>query len=209
MPNLATPVDLAQHVRESTLDAHRAAEERPFIVALMSGELSLADYTRYLAQFAWVYQALEARLPRPTDPPLVDSRLYRLPAIESDLRALGVTDWRTEHPALRATAAYAAHLLALDPDDLPRYLAHHYTRYLGDLSGGQIIARLVGRHYGATAEQLSFYHFEGIDAVVPFKRAYRDGLNDLGLDAAATDSFVEEVSASYAFNSAIFDELAA
>jgi heme oxygenase len=92
---------------------------------------------------------------------------------------------------------------------LPRYLAHHYTRYLGDLSGGQIIARLVARHYGATTDQLGFYHFEGIESVVPFKRAYRDALNGLDLDPAATDDFIEEVNTSYAFNSAIFDELAA
>lgn len=211
MPNLglAAPVDFAQHVRESSLEAHRDAEQRPFIVALMGGELSLGDYTRYLAQFAHVYEALEEREPKSDDPALVDARLTRFSAIESDLAALGVSDWRAEHPAMRATEAYASHLRALDLDDLPRYLAHHYTRYLGDLSGGQAISRLVARHYSATPEQLSFYRFDGIEEIVPFKREYREGLNNLGLDPQGVDRFVEEVNAAYRFNSAIFDELAA
>ncbi|MDP1788923.1 MAG: biliverdin-producing heme oxygenase, partial [Rhodoglobus sp.] len=78
MPNLSSDsatVDLAQHVRESSLDAHRAAEERPFIVALMHGELTLADYTRYLAQLAYVYEALEARPRRDDDPSFLDPAL--------------------------------------------------------------------------------------------------------------------------------------
>ena len=209
MPNLgvAPEIDFAQHVRESTLDAHRAAEERPFIVGLMRGELSLDDYTRYLAQFAHVYEALESRTRRADDPAILDPRLDRSAVISGDLAALGVADWREEHPPLRATAAYTAHLQAIPSDDLPRFLAHHYTRYLGDLSGGQAISRLVARHYAATDEQLGFFRFAGIDEIVPYKRAYREGLNGLALDDEGIDTFVEEVNASYRFNSAIFDEL--
>ena len=43
-------LDVAALVREASADDHRAAETRGFITALMGGELSLADYTRYLAQ---------------------------------------------------------------------------------------------------------------------------------------------------------------
>ncbi|MFC6355095.1 biliverdin-producing heme oxygenase [Luethyella okanaganae] len=200
--------DVAQHVRESTLDAHRDAEERPFIVALLKGELTLDDYTRYLAQYCYVYQALEARAAL-SDGPVFDPNLARLTAIESDLAALGVVDRQTEHPPLRATSTYAAHLRALPPNDLARYLAHHYTRYLGDLSGGQVIARLVSHHYAATPEQLSFFRFDDIDDIVHYKRAYRAALNKLALSFDEVDALVEEVNAAYHFNSAIFDELAA
>jgi heme oxygenase len=209
MPNLpdAPAIDLAQRVREATQGAHSAAETRPFIADLMGGALSLADYERYLAQYAWVYEALEARGHRADDPAILDPALDRFSAIESDLGALGAGDWRAKHPMLESTAAYVRHLTAIRPDDLPRYLAHHYTRYLGDLSGGQAIARLVARHYGATDAQLSFYRFDGIDAV-PFKRAYRDDLDALGFDEAESTIFVDEASAAFRFNSAMFDDLA-
>ncbi|UOE45544.1 heme oxygenase (biliverdin-producing) [Agromyces larvae] len=209
-PDTATePLDVAALVRAASADDHRAAETRGFVTALMGGELSLADYTRYLAQFAWVYEALEARGARDGDPSVFDPMLARMAAIESDLAALGASDWRESHPPLAATAAYAAHLREVGDDDV-RYLAHHYTRYLGDLSGGQAIAALVARHYGATPEQLSFYRFDlGEDGPVRYKRRYREAMNALALEPEQVDRLVDEVRASFRFNSAIFEELAA
>jgi heme oxygenase len=196
-------------VRERTMSAHRDAESRPFIVALMKGELSLASYVDYLAQLAWLYEALESRGHHAGDPAILDPRLDRLNAIESDLAALDAPDWRTTHPALPATSAYATHLAGIRAEDLPRYLGHHYTRYLGDLSGGQAISRLVGRHYGATPEQLSYYRFEGITDLVPYKRDYRDALNALPFTAVEAETFVSEAALAFTLNQAIFDELGA
>lgn len=207
MPNLtAEQLDLSTRVRERTMMAHRNAESRPFIVSLMKGELSLDDYTRYLAQLAWVYEALESRQAQPSDPGILDARLARSAAIDADLSALGASDWRGAHPASTATERYTAHLRSIAQDDLPRYLAHHYTRYLGDLSGGQAIARLVARHYGATEQQLSYYRFD-VEDIVHFKRAYRDGMDAIGFDAEQADVFCAEADAAFGFNSDIFDAL--
>lgn len=203
------PLDVAALVRAATADDHRNAENRGFITRLMGGELSLDDYTRYLAQFAWVYEALEERGSRADDPDVFDPKLARFAAIESDLVALGAPDWREKYPALPATAAYTAHLREIADDDV-RYLAHHYTRYLGDLSGGQAIAALVGRHYGATPEQLSFYDFDlGDEGPVRYKRRYREAMNALALDPAQVDALIDEARASFRLNGAIFEDLAA
>ncbi|MEO7722363.1 MAG: biliverdin-producing heme oxygenase [Pseudolysinimonas sp.] len=205
-----TTLDVAALIRATSADDHRATESRAFITRLMGGELSLADYTRYLAQFGWVYDALESRADN--GPDVFDPRLRRLARIESDLAALGASDWRERFPALPATAAYARHLHTLvdsddDIDRTVRYLAHHYARYLGDLSGGQAIATLVARHYGATPEQLSFYDFSDLGSVVHAKREYRERMNALPLDAAAVEALTAEVRVAFAHNGAIFDEL--
>lgn len=203
------PLDVAALVKAASADDHRTAETRGFITALMGGELTLDHYTRYLAQFAWVYEALESRGARAGDPEVFDPALARLAAIEADLDALGASDWRETHPALPATAAYAAHLRAIAGDDV-RYLAHHYTRYLGDLSGGQAIAALVARHYGATPEQLTFYAFDlGADGPVRYKRKYRQSMNALALEPAEVDRLVAEVRESFRLNGSIFEALAA
>ncbi|MFD4420891.1 heme oxygenase (biliverdin-producing) [Agromyces sp. NPDC058484] len=200
--------DVAALVRAASADDHRAAETRGFITALMDGRLSLAEYVRYLAQFAWVYEALEERGSRPGDPAVFDPALARMAAIDADLAALEASDWRESHPPLPETAAYAAHLRSIADDDV-RYLAHHYTRYLGDLSGGQAIAALVARHYGATPDQLGFYRFEVAgDGVVRYKRGYRDAMNALALTPDEVDVLVAEVRESFRLNSAIFEALA-
>jgi heme oxygenase len=202
-------LDVAALVRAATAEDHRNAESRGFITMLMGGELSLDDYTRYLAQFAWVYEALEERGSRDGDAEVFDPKLARLAAIDSDLAALGAADWRESQPALPATAAYAAHLRAISDDDV-RYLAHHYTRYLGDLSGGQAIAALVGRHYGATPEQLSFYDFDlGDEGPVRYKRRYREAMNALALRPGQVDVLIDEAKSSFRLNGAIFEALAA
>ena len=206
----AETLDVAALIRAASADDHRATESRGFITRLMGGELSLADYTRYLAQFARVYEALESRAD--DGPAVFDPRLRRLARLESDLDALGAADWRERFPALPATSAYAGHLRALlesddELDRTVRYLAHHYARYLGDLSGGQAIAALVARHYGATPEQLSFYDFSELGSVVNAKREYRDRMNALALGSAAVDALTAEVRVAFTGNGAIFDEL--
>lgn len=208
------PFDLAAYIRASSSSQHSSTENRSFISELMGGALSLTAYTEYLAQYGWIYEALEAVVARvdvstvPGLDALFDPALVRMQSIENDLVALGAADWRKTHPALDATKAYIEHLQALTEADGVRVLAHHYTRYLGDLSGGQAIAKLVARHYSATPEQLSFYDFATIDSVVLYKRSYRENMNALTLNDAQIEALVAEVDASFSFNGALFDALA-
>ena len=205
-------LDVAALIKAASADDHRATESRGFISLLMGGELDLAAYTRYLAQYARVYEALESRADG--GPAVFHSRLRRFARIESDLVALGAADWRTRFPALPSTARYADHLRRLvastdSLDNVARYLAHHYARYLGDLSGGQAIAVLMARHYGATPEQLGFYDFAELGSPVHAKREYKERMNALELDAEAVDALTAEVLLAFRFNGAIFDELLA
>lgn len=198
----------AARLRAATAPQHRDAEHRSFITKLMGGELSIDAYVAYLAQYAYVYEALESREPRASDPEVLHrGGLARFDAICADLAALGAPRWRDVHPALDQTQAYVDHILGIDGADVARYLAHHYTRYLGDLSGGQAIAALVARHYGAVEDQLTFYRFDEIDNHVAFKRAYRDALDGLDFDDAQDRALVSEAQAAFGFNAAIFDAL--
>ena len=79
---------------------------------------------------------------------------------------------------LPATQVYVDRL-AQTADSLPRYAAHAYTRYLGDLSGGQIIKRMLQRHYGFTSEGIAFYDFPRSTRLKPFKDVYRERLDAL------------------------------
>lgn len=204
-------VPLSSLLRESSRSQHSEAENSTFVVRLMKGELSLEAYTAYLSNLAHLYQALEKQArtgtPFPTSSELWDSRLERLDAITSDLTQLGISDWAASTSPSGNMARYIEHLNSLDGRADFRLVAHHYTRYLGDLSGGQAISALVARHYGASPEQLSFYRFTGINDLVRFKEHYRAQLDGLDLLAEQTKTLVAEVQRAFVFNQSVFEEL--
>lgn len=205
-----TPAELgtAARLRAATAIEHSSAESRGFMVDLMGGTLGLAEYTRYLAQFVRVYEALEARIPTAGDPAhLHDTRVHRAESARADLVALGAPDWRSDIPALGATTRYVDHLSGFGPEDGLLHLAHHYTRYLGDLSGGQVMATMLRRHYSARDEQLTFFDFGRIDNLVHYKRAYRAGLDELVLDDAQLETLLAEARLAFDLSSGIFDDL--
>ncbi|GIJ00058.1 heme oxygenase [Sediminihabitans luteus] len=207
----STPT-LSLLLREGTRPEHEAAESSGFVEQLMRGELDVAAYADLAAQQYAIYGALEAASAvvrhDAQGATLVFDELTRTPSIERDLAFLVGEDWAeriTIHPA---TEAYAAHLRGLG-DDVARYAAHAYTRYLGDLSGGQIIKRMMERHYGLSVDGLAFYTFDEIPKAKPFKDVYRERLDGLALDAEQTARTVAEAKLAFRLNSAVFADLGA
>src|SRR5690606_28115962 len=88
-------------------------------------------------------------------------------------------------------------------------VAHHYTRYLGDLSGGQIISRRVSKQHGLEKAGVSFYDFTALGSLEDFKNEYRGALDALGatLSAEEQQRMLDEVRAAYGFNTAVFVDL--
>jgi hypothetical protein len=82
---------------------------------------------------------------------------------------------------------------------------------MGDLSGGQILARAASKCYGLTGGQgTAFYRFDLIGDspadVKAFKKSYRASLDELQLSAADADALVEEANAAFLMNMLIFEE---
>ncbi len=204
----AAPLSAA--LRTGTRAEHEAAERSTFVEHLVGGTLPLAGYVDLAAQQHAVYTALEAAGDRlvaaGADGGLVFPELVRVPAIEADLAHLLGEDWRAQVRVLPATAAYVARLDEVG-DDLPRYAAHAYTRYLGDLSGGQVLKRMIGRHHGLTDAGVSFYDFPQIHKLKPFKDVYREQLDALDLTTAQRDDVVEEARLAFRLNRAMFADL--
>lgn len=212
MSALATEATLSALLREGTRAEHQQAENEGFVSRLLSGGLDVAAYADLAAQQLEVYTALEEASAAVRDDErgatLVFDELTRVPAIRRDLAHLHGTAWPTEVEILPATRRYAARLREVG-GELPRYAAHAYTRYLGDLSGGQIIARMMQRHYGMGSAGLEFYDFPEIPKAKPFKDLYRERLDGLALTAAEVDVAVAEAQEAFRLNRAVFVELGA
>ena len=104
-----------------------------------------------------------------------------------------------------ATADYATSLRSGHTPEA--MLAHHYVRYLGDLSGGQVIARMVQRHYGIDPAGLNFYHFAEIPKPKPYKDRYRETLDGLDVDAGTRRRILDAAIDSFELNRRVFADL--
>lgn len=195
-------------LREATARAHERAERSAFVTELMDGRLDADAYVALAGQLLFVYRALESAGDRlashPVAAAVLDERLRRTPSLESDLVALGVDP--SELSMLPATADYVAAIEA-SGHDAARFVAHHYTRYLGDLSGGQIIASKLRNLYGVSEDALTFYRFDGIDKLKRYKDGYRDRLDALELGDEATDALTAEAIRAFEFNQELFAAL--
>lgn len=205
------PAPLSLLLREGTRPEHEAAEGSSFVEDLLGGRLTVRAYVDLALQLHAVYVALEetAELVRraPGGAGVVFDELRRVPAIEADLEHLVGPGWCDQAVPAAATVAYAARIRAGGPD-VGRYVAHSYTRYLGDLSGGQVIGRMVQRHYGVADAGVHFYAFPEVPKPKPFKDLYRARVDALALTPAERDAVVEEARAAFRHNRALFAALA-
>lgn len=197
-------------IKQRTDVAHQAAEAAPFIAQLMGGALTPLAYLDYLRALAPIYLRMESLfLANNAKEPLsyLDHRaLDRASLIVEDIKYLE-SNLKAEagDSALPSVASY----MQLLSDDISpiRLSAHHYIRYLGDLSGGQAIARLVSRHYQIPPAGLNFYNFESIGDIVFYKKRYRDFLNLIPFNESEREEFLQEVEKLYQFSREIFLDL--
>ncbi|SHL10447.1 biliverdin-producing heme oxygenase [Actinacidiphila paucisporea] len=201
-------------IRAASRQQHTEAENSAFMADLLGGRLGVAAYARYTEQLWFVYRALEEGAAGLADDPVAGPfvrppELRRLAALESDLDRLLGEEWRQRASPLPATARYAARITETAADWPAGYVAHHYTRYLGDLSGGQIIRDIAEKTWGLPhkGDGVRFYVFEGIDNPAAFKRGYRRLLDAMPLDELERQRVVDECRAAFALNSAVFTAL--
>ena len=126
-------------IKELTLDQHKNAERQEFVKTLMSGSIDHNLYATYLYNQYHCYRALEDR--GIENSLFVDTpNLPRADRIRKDYLAL----WKeNDTPVItQSTIEYMKHIEHIKEDAHSLY-AHIYVRHLGDLSGGQMIARKV------------------------------------------------------------------
>lgn len=203
------PAPLATALHDSTMEAHERAETASFITRLMSGEGTADGLVALLRQSLPVYGALESACREVADDPriapLLDSRLDRTAALRADLEA-HQSAGRTFNIIVAAAEEYVAELKTC-AGNAPALIGHHYVRYLGDLSGGQIIKTMVRRQYGIE-DGLSFYEFH-IDKPKVYKDNYRNSLNALPLSDRDRQVALDAATRAFDLNHRIFLDLEA
>ncbi|MEV0220532.1 biliverdin-producing heme oxygenase [Streptomyces sp. NPDC050704] len=201
-------------IRSATHEYHAEAHASTFMTDLLGGKLGVDAYTRYTEQLWFVYRALEEGARELADDPVAGPflrpELMRLTSLERDLTHLRGAGWRDAVAPLPATEAYTERVLECARTWPGGYVAHHYTRYLGDLSGGQVVRSKAEKTWGFArkGDGVRFYVFEDIGNPAAFKRTYRELLDSVAVDDLEKQRIVAETKRAFALNIAVFRGLA-
>lgn len=194
---------LAAALRERTRLLHRRAERTGIVGDIIRGNVDRYKYGVYLRNLLPVYSALEQRLEFARGIPgvglLARREIYRAPAIEADLGTLFGPDWFRLLPMLPVGAEYGRRVAAAAEHGGVRLIGHAYTRFLGDLNGGEVLKRLLTVALG-DACGLTFYEFPAIAGRVEFAEEYRAAIDIAGTEIEASEPAVEEAAVAFELN---------
>jgi heme oxygenase (biliverdin-producing, ferredoxin) len=134
--------------------------------------------------------------------------LDRKESLEQDLAFYYGPNWRSEVKPSAATQTYVDQIKQVAANDPEMLIAHLYTRYIGDLSGGQILKKIAVNAMNLNeGEGTNFYEFAQIDDEKAFKTMYRSTLDSLPVTDEKADAIVEEANDAFHHNMNMFQEL--
>jgi len=204
--------NLATQLREGTSKSHSMAENVSFVKSFLGGVVDKESYRKLVSNLYFVYSAMEEAMERNKENPFISPiyfrELNRCKNLEKDLEYFYGEGWRNSISISEATQLYVDRIKMISLDRPELLVAHAYTRYLGDLSGGQILKKIAQRAMNLNeGKGLSFYEFDEVSDEQQFKQNYKKALDSLGLDLPLADQIVAEANLSFTMNMKMFQEL--
>lgn len=204
--------NLAQQLREGTTKSHSMAENVSFVKSFLGGLVDKDSYRKLVANLYFIYDVMEEQIEQHKNHPAVNAiyfpELYRKESLEKDLKYYYGNNWLQNINPSPATQSYINRIKQISYTSPELLIAHSYTRYIGDLSGGQILKKIA-----KNAMQLSddagtyFYDFDLIEDEKKFKDVYRNSLNNIPLTKKQIDQIILEANTAFNLNMKIFQEL--
>ena len=202
---------LAQQLKEGTKQSHSAAENTKFVSSFLRGVVNKEKYRQLVANYYFIYHAMEVEVLRLKDDPIVGplniKELYRHGNLAKDCEYFYGDNWaKTIYPT-EACQQYVNRIREVAHDQTELLVGHHYTRYLGDLSGGQILRNIAQNALKLNVGGLDFYEFPDIENKKEFKNNYRATLNTLPVTESQVSAIVSEANYAFRLNMFMFEEL--
>ncbi len=207
-----TVKNFALQLKTETKKSHSAAENTKFVSSFLKGVISKESYKQLCANFYFIYTAMEEEFKKHKDHPVVgeihNEVLSRTNNLERDLRYYYGPIWRYHIKPTEQCQRYVNRIREVSEDDPELLVGHHYTRYMGDLSGGQILRGIAAKSLNLRDnEGLWFYEFDKIDDKKAFKNTYRNVLNNLRINQSQANAIITEANFAFRLNMYMFDEL--
>ena len=204
--------DLAMKLRVGTQQAHTDSENLGFMKCFVKGVVDRDCFIQLLRNFYFVYSELETAIEKHKQHPVISliyfPELNRQSSLEQDMLFYYGSQWHKRITPSPAAQAYITRINQISEHEPALLLAHSYTRYLGDLSGGQMLQKIAQSALKLSGhEGTSFYNFQQIPDKQAFKEKYRQALDKLSIDDKTTDKIVAEANHAFKLNMQILKEL--
>src|SRR5882672_6673785 len=184
---------LRARLKLDTRELHRQAQHSGIMQMVLLGRIDRTSYCVLLRNLHEIYAGLETALEthfnHPQLEPVLFRALFRLGHLENDLRYLHGSNWQQDLAVKPAAAAYA------------------YVRYLGDLSDGQIVYRLVAEQLRLGEAGTRFYQFGSAEDIDLLVAQFRAGLDAIPAGPADTEAIVAEAQQAYRRHIELFEEV--
>jgi len=205
-------MSFSKELKIGTKKSHSAAENTSFVASFLRGVVSKESYKKLVSDLYFVYSAMEEEVEKLKDHPIIGqlqlSDLNRVNALEQDLRFYYGPIWRSLVTPSEACNQYVNRIREVAKNEPELLVGHHYTRYLGDLSGGQILKGIAEKALAlGDGQGLKFYDFEKIEDTKAYKAGYRGILDGLPITEHQANAIIVEANYAFRLNMYMFDTL--
>nr|QCI06164.1 Heme oxygenase [Dicranema revolutum] len=204
--------NLAQQLREGTTKSHSMAENVSFVKSFLGGVVDKKSYRKLVANLFFVYSAIEEEMEKHKNHYAIKDiyfpELHRKLSLAQDLEYYYGTNWQKNLEPSIATKEYVNRIHYIGDNKPELLISHAYTRYMGDLSGGQILKKIAkGAMQLSGSEGTAFYDFHSIKDDHVFKKQYRYALDSVSIDEAQIAQIIAEANIAFNLNMRLFQEL--
>ena len=204
--------NLAAQLREGTTKSHSMAENVSFVKSFLGGVVDKNSYRKLLSNLYFIYDAIEQQMlinqNHPSIKQIYFTELNRKQSLEQDLLYYYGHDWQKLVAPSPAAQIYINRINSIGKDQPELLIAHAYTRYMGDLSGGQILKKIARSAMNLSDKQgVSFYDFDLIPDSKAFKLMYKRALDNLPITDKQAKAIVSEANVAFNLNMKLFQEL--
>ena len=202
---------LALMLDDGTRKSHSMAENTQFVSGFFKGLADRDSYRSLITSLYFVYEAMEEAMDKSSDDgvrTLDYPALRRLDSLKKDMDFFYGVNWQDDVVPSPAAKAYVARIVEIAQTKPYLMIAHQYTRYLGDLFGGQMMGGMASRSLSLqNGDGTAFYTFDDIPSTKDFITEWYTRLNELDLTQQQKEEIVDEANLVFALNIDVLQEL--
>jgi len=202
---------LALLLDDGTRKSHSMAQNTQFITGFLKGLTNRDSYRSLITSLYFVYKSMEEEMDSTAEArvrALDYPALRRLPSLKKDLKFFYGNNWLIQIKPSPAAKVYVARVQEVAATKPYLLVAHQYTRYLGDLFGGQMMSGMASRSLDlANRDGTAFYKFDDISSAKDFISEWYNCLNGLELMDEQKQEIVDEANRVFDLNIGILQEL--